>query len=160
MLSNIQIVYLENYPKLIPILADWAYQEWSKYDPDFTMEKAINSFNSRLNHNKIPLTLVAVEGENPIGMISLKPTISPKGYEDKQPWIGSLYVIPSKRGIGVGKKLMAAIKDVALNLGYNELFLYTSVPLARDWYTANGWKIITTDIYKNHTITIMNYMIA
>lgn len=159
MLNNIQIEYLADHSELVPILANWSYQEWRSYDPSLTIEKALINFKLKLNHNKIPLTLVAIENTDPIGMVSLKPTITPEGYADKCPWIGSIYIIPGKRGIGLGKQLMTEIEKIALKLGYSELFLYTSIPNARDWYLHLGWKIIKTDIYQNHQITIMHYII-
>ena len=153
------IVYLADHPKLVPVLAEWAYKEWNIYDPSYTKEKALNSFKLKLNYNKLPLTLVAIEETVAVGMISLKSAISPTGYADKGPWISSLYVIPGKRGIGLGKILMLEIKKAALALGYNELFLFTSVPQAKTWYENLGWEKITTDLYQNHQIIIMNYII-
>lgn len=31
---------LKNYPDLIPVLAEWEYQDWHRYDSSLTREKA------------------------------------------------------------------------------------------------------------------------
>jgi N-acetylglutamate synthase-like GNAT family acetyltransferase len=154
-----EIIYLSERPDLISTLASWAFNEWHQYDPSFTKQKALDSFAAKLNCNKIPLTIVALEDNSPIGMISLKANIPVSGHEDKLPWIGSLYVIPGKRGLGVGKTLLSTINNIAYELGYYKLFLFTSVSNAASWYSNMGWQQVESSFYQNHPITRMEYEI-
>ena len=165
----IKIAYLSDYPEYVDGLVQWNYDAWHKYDPSLTMERSKKAFEERkLNYNKIPLTIIALDENIPndkdrlVGTVTLKGKIPVPGYEDKTPWLGGLCILDSRQNQGIGSKLMTKICDIAKNLNYKEFFLFTSVPSMPEWYLKHDWKILQQDTYPKgnpeyeHPITIMH----
>lgn len=72
-----KVDWLAHHRNLIPVLANWTFDEWGKFDPTDSLKRAISRFNSRCNINKIPFALVALEDDTPLGCISVKPEALP-----------------------------------------------------------------------------------
>lgn len=152
----IHIKFLKEYPQIVPILAEWTYQEWHSYDDSLTVERAQHSFNSRMNDDQLPLTLVAFNGTTPIGMVSLKkgePEF--KRYSGNSPWLGSLHVVSQARQKGIGKLLLTHARKHAGRLGYSEIFLYASNPEVPEWYQKQSAVVVDKKEFRNHTVTLM-----
>ena len=75
----------------------------------------------------------------PIGSIGLRPLQAAGSCEMKRP-----YVSPSGRGIGLGKKLVQALVQVAERIGYREMRLDTlpSMTEAQALYRKLGFEVI------------------
>ena len=82
--------------------------------------------------------IVAMSDTLPIGCVGLKGT--EHGYAE----IKRLWVAPSARGLGLGKRLMDAAEDVARTLGIALLRLDTNsaLPEAGQLYRTTGWREI------------------
>ena len=81
--------------------------------------------------------LLACDSEdNAVGCVALRPLQSDGCCEMKR-----LYVTPTSRGLGLGRKLVGAILDVARCLGYLEMRLDTlsSMPKAMELYEKSGF---------------------
>lgn len=154
---DIQIEFLKNCSYTIPTLVEWVYDEWQAYDSSLTKEKLITGFHKRLNDDRIPFTLVALRKEIPLGTISLKEQDEPEfaAISQGNPWLGSFQVTQEERNKGLGQKLLQAAKTFAKDLGYKNIFLYTSNPANLDWYRRRGACFIETRPFRNHIITIM-----
>lgn len=156
---NLNIEFLADKPELVPLLAQWTYAQWSKYDPELTVARVTESLEQRFNREKIPLTYVALDGNKPIGMATLKESIRVSGYKNKTPWLGSFYIIPEYRNQGVGSELLAAIYESAKKLGYNTIYLFSSDLDMVPWYSKQGWQQFATDIFHGREIVLMSYNI-
>lgn len=152
-----EICYLADKPDLIPTLALWTFNAWKQYDPTLNMDNITTSLNAKLNKDTLPLTLIALNDSVPIGMVSLKPQIKVKGYEDRKIWLGSFYVAPEHRGQSVGQELLTAAYDNARRLGYDKISLFSSEPEVWPWYLNKGWEKFATDSYQGHTVALMEY---
>jgi GNAT superfamily N-acetyltransferase len=154
---SIRLDLLKNCPQVIPILAQWLYDEWHSYDATLTKEKLIKAFNERLNSDKIPITFVALRGNQPIGVISLKEETNPifADFPQGALWMGSLHVLPEERKKGVGQELLKFATTVAKHLGNEKLYFYTSNPLNVKWYVQRGAQIIGERQFRDHLITVM-----
>ena len=105
----------------------------SKYwnDEDITRVYGINGLEDIIDKR----TFVAKEDDTIIGYIFEKDGIS-KNYnsimQDGEKYFGieEIYVIPSKRSLGIGKRLMDFVKEIAKKDGYKYVFLVTST---KDW---------------------------
>jgi N-acetylglutamate synthase-like GNAT family acetyltransferase len=171
---NIQIIKLSELPtedrnQVISALAVWNYNSWHKYDNKVTIDGSRKNFELRaLNKDTLPLTLVALNKdienieESLVGTVTLKQSIPVPGYEDKTPWLGSLMVKEEYQNQGIGTQLITAANKLSVELGFKEIFLFTSNSFMPAWYAKpnRGWEILNQDTYpkndpKEHTITIM-----
>ncbi len=146
-----------NSSRLIPILAQWVYEEWHLYDVSLTKERLIQSFITRLNENKIPISFVVLKNDMPIGVISLKKETAPEfsDFPENSIWMGSLIVAPEERDQGVDQELLKLGQTIAKQLGYEKLYLYISNPTYVNWYLNRGAHVIEERPFRNHRITIM-----
>lgn len=155
MTKTISIDVLKNRQEAIPHLASIWHEAIGKvWAPDVSIESAIERFNQHLQENTLPLTLVALDGNKPIGMCSLRSNdgIRP----DLTPWLGSLVVDPNHQKQGVGQQLIEAIKQKAKSLGYPTLYLFAFDQTIPNYYTRLGWLKIGMDLCKNIPVTVMS----
>ena len=139
----------------ISSLAELWYQEISRHwVSDASVDRATANLNRHLNGDKMPLALVALEGDKPVGMACLRENdgIRP----GVSPWLGSLVVNPLYRGKGVGVELIEAVKAEARRLGHNVLYLLAFDPTIPDWYASLGWQHIGYDELFGHRVTVMS----
>lgn len=155
--KRIQVALLKKYPQVIPILVEWIYAEWRSYDPSLNKEKLFSSFNHRLNDDRLPFTVVAIQNGNPIGTVSLKAEEDPEltGLSDGNPWLGSLQVVKEEQHKGIGQELLKLVLNIASELGYHQLFLYTSNPENVGWYCKRGATLVEKRLFRDHMITVM-----
>jgi len=154
---SMRLDLLKNCPQVIPILAQWLYEEWKPYDASLTKEKLIHSFKMRLNDDAIPITFVVLKDGLPIGVISLKKETAPEfaDFTKNSIWMGSLQVIPEERNQGIGKELLKFSQIIARQFGYEKLYFYTSNPSNVKWYLKRGAQVIEERLFRHHKITIM-----
>jgi GNAT superfamily N-acetyltransferase len=150
---------LKNCPEVIPLLADWIYEDWHLYDTSLTKENLIKGFSQRLNDDKLPLTFVLLKDSIPIGAITLKEKTIPElaDLDDGSCWGGSFHVETEFRRDGVGEELAKSLILIAKQLGYHKIRFYTSNPQNVAWYTERGAEVIETRPFRGHIITIMQY---
>ena len=69
------------------------------------------------------------------------------------PWVASVYVEASRRKCGVGRQLLRAIEEKALELGHARLYLFT--PKAEGFYAKQGWTVVERTDYYGELVSIM-----
>jgi len=74
------------------------------------------------------------------------------------PWLGQLFVSESQRSRGVGATLIDAAASYVEQLGYRQLFLFTSGTLP-DYYRNRGWSDVEDVAYLGQVRTIMRLKI-
>ncbi|WP_088892986.1 GNAT family N-acetyltransferase [Leptolyngbya ohadii] len=167
--------YLADHPAFIPTIAQWLHQEWHDFYPSETEAQIAAELETHLNRDRIPLTIVALEQNSShlVGTISLMhgKTEAPPEYAELFPWLASLYVIPEKRGTGLGRLLVQRILQEANRLKQSQVYLWTEIPTrvqtsketeARttaliDWYTQQGWQAIAQTNFQQQPVQIMRY---
>jgi len=150
----VTINLLKNHPECIQRLAEiWQEVLGSKWLPDISVEAVVQRFQTHLNDEVLPLTLIALDGTQPIGMCSLRENdgIRP----DLKPYLGSLVVAPAYQKQGVGRALIDATKKQAKSLGFQKLYLFAFDPAIPPYYERLGWQIIGMDEFKDHPVTVM-----
>lgn len=150
----IKIDLLKNHPNTIPALAHIWHEVLGKiWVPDVLVERVITRFAEHLNEQALPITFVALDGDLPVGMCSLRENdgIRP----DLTPWLGSLVVDPKYQKQGIGKMLIDVTVRQAKELGFEKLYLFAFDPTIPEYYERLGWSQICMDEFKSHPVTIM-----
>ena len=148
----LQIHYLAEQPDWVEELASWTYQEWGHFDPTNSLQQSITRFRDRLNRKKLPLTFVATMEDRPVGCISLKHdgmSIRPQF----SPWIGSMFVLSTRRRQGIGSALLVRAIIEAKTLGFEKLYLWTEK--AFDFYGLHGFITIERIKYLSQDARLM-----
>ncbi len=145
--------FLVRHPDHADTVADWIFDAWGDGTPE-GRARAHARVQERLRDDAVPLTLVALDGEVPLGTVSLF-TNDLAGWEHLTPWLAALYVTPEARGRGVGTRLIRAVLEVARDLGYETVYLQAQD--ARDFYAEAGWRAIDSlDTERGRTV-VMEY---
>lgn len=153
----LQIDFLANHTTLIPVCAKWNVDTWGNITGK-SYEDYLKTYESNINTETLPITLVAFKEETPIGMATLATkdgcyTYTPYPY--LSPWLVSLFVAPEFRCQGVAESIINAIKTTAKTIGFSHMYLLAYDANLPKWYQKLGWENIGSDIYKNDPITIM-----
>jgi predicted N-acetyltransferase YhbS len=146
------IEYLADNMHFAPQLAAWHHAEWRRHYASWTMEQAEAQLRSHMGHCRIPTTFVALEEGCVLGSVSLLEA-DLDGHEHLSPWLASLFVIPAKRGRGLGKMLVARVVQEASNLGFPALYLWT--PGQQAYYERLHWECIAHTLHRDGEIAIM-----
>lgn len=131
----IVIDYLKNHPDFIPVCAAWAFGQWGCQSGG-SYERAFKRFSEGAQLAKIPLTLVAIEDNKPVGMISLWQQDHEERL-DLSPWLASLFVHPFHRKKGIASLLVMALEKEAKRLGFDKIYLVTEE--SKGLYEKHGW---------------------
>ncbi len=137
--NKIKIEFLSEHRNLIPILAKINYEEWAQFRKNGSVEEMVGRYAETINKNKIPITFVALNHDNALlGFVSLidndlssKPLLTP--------WLAALYVFPQYRKKGIASELIKVLIQRAEDLGFANVYLYTSNDDRTTFYEKNGF---------------------
>ena len=146
--------YLADHPEALPILAEWQHREWGYLRPGDTAEKRMGRLQGYCNRDRIPLTVVALEGGNVLGSASLIPHDMDTRMELK-PWLAGVFVGEAYRRRGIGAELVRRIMAEAGRLRVPLLYLYTVH--SEKFYAGLGWTLQERTTYRDQKVVIMNY---
>ncbi len=131
-----RVDYLSGHPEHVETVARWIYDEWTHVtDPDFQAE--VRRVRGRLHDDRVPMTLVALDGQECVGTVSLFEHDLPSR-RDLTPWLAALYVREDRRNTGVGSALVERVVKEARRLGIQRLYLHTET--APRYYARKGWR--------------------
>ncbi len=142
---TVSIERLADRPELVKTLAQWALAEWPE-SVSHSLRGAVLNFAARANVDRLPLGLIALECELPVGMATLGLDRPPQelGWETAfVPCLTGLYVIPERRNQGIGSALCNCVAGEALRFGFQEIHLYTLD--AAEFYQARGWRRLSVE---------------
>lgn len=141
-------------------LARWHSQEWGHlYDPDvWNLDVARREFAEQRasGGGMVPSTYVALSSTGELlGSVSLVVSDDLAGFESRTPWLASLFVIPSWRRRGVGRRLVAYLLAQPPARSAGEVWLFTADHTT--WYQAQGWRAVATTVSgpDRHEVTVM-----
>ena len=150
---EVRIELLADHPDLAETIARWHWDEWGDQEPDAPLATWIDGMRRRNNRDRIPITFVAFDGEEPIGSALLVAS-DMKTHPELTPWLAGVYVVPERRGQGVGTVLVRHTMRAAAALGVTRLYLHTET--ARGFYEKLGWRAVFEEHYHNMTVTVMD----
>jgi len=57
---EVEIKYLADCSHVVPVLAQWLFDEWGHRSPDGTLQGMADNLNERMNRDRLLLALVAM----------------------------------------------------------------------------------------------------
>jgi GNAT superfamily N-acetyltransferase len=158
--AEIKISYLADYPEHVPTLARWLWTQWHDITPSTTLSEREESLYSYLNRDILPLTFIALQHNQLVGSASLRAEedLGSSDLSGFSPWLGGVFVDPAHRRTGIGTALCRTAERKAMELGYDQLYLFT---LDQErWFSSFGWNVIKRGTYHNHPIAIMQKIVG
>ena len=148
------IDYLANCPELTDELARLSFLEWQDVyqQRKQTLEDTVKNYQGRMNTDRLPLTLVAHQASELVGMVSLK-FHDMDTRPDLDPWLGGLLVLPEWRNRGIGVRLMRRATEEARRLNVSQLYLWTHT--AEGLYHKLGWQVVERTNYFGKESVVM-----
>lgn len=150
---NITIEPLDGNETLIHPLGVLHQKVFGHLRPDKPLSYFIDRYQSRLNTEKIPLTLVAksTEGEllGAASLVEHDMTIN----TEYSPWLSGVMVKEAYRKQKVGRQLVQTIELYASQLGFEHLYLFTFD--RAHFYQYLGYESLKTDFYLGMDVVLM-----
>lgn len=147
-----EIRFLADRPELVPTLAEWFHAEWGHVVPWGTVEGFAELFRGQLRRDALPLALVALDADALVGTASLR-VADMADRPERTPWLGGVYVRPEARGRGVGEALVRAAERRARELGFREMYLFTTDREA--FYLRLGWSVLEYADHHGESAAVM-----
>lgn len=150
--SNVEFIYLADQPHLLPVLAEWFYEEWGRHNPQSSLQSIKEELGGYLHTDRIPLAIVCLQDSRPVASASLR-IREMESHPQYMHWLGGVYVLPDNRGHQIGSRLVEFTAAEAQRLNVRELFLYTRTRV--NFYARLGWQVIEEPVYKGKVVSIM-----
>ena len=113
---------LADHPPALEPVVGWIDDEWGLFSGRSLGETRAR-FTEDPAASALPLTLVALDGPQPIGVASLRVRDSVDWDPAHGPGVCNVYVPPSARGRGIAEALCHGLEREAFDLGFAALFL-------------------------------------
>lgn len=128
-----RVALLADHIGAIDMLAAWYEQEWGPYYGDHGPGDAAADLASRCNRDRLPAGLVAMDDDKIVGTAALGRDAA----SGLVPAVVGLLVVPEYRRKGFAGALLDAAGQFANELGYDELFMSTSI--LGEFLKREGW---------------------
>ena len=148
----IEILPILERPETAPVVAEWHHSEWSTYEPIRTPDERGSDLLAPADETGVPQTFVAFDDGVPVGSASLVRDDLPTR-PDLQPWLASVYVIPTARRRGIAGRLVRQVVRAAAASGIARLHLFT--PDQAALYARLGWREIDRSRHAGHEQVVM-----
>ena len=152
------IRYLADHPGHVPVLARWHHAQWGHLYEDWTLDVAEAELRDHATRRTMPTTLIALEGDELLGSVSLVEEDAPELRDHGDAWLASLYVRPEARGRGLGTLLTRALVAFAADQGIERLWLFT--PEHEHFYRQLGWRTDGTATLHGTPVHLMDILPA
>lgn len=104
-----EIDFLANHKHLVPRLAAVHFELWGPLTGRNSLAGYKEILRSATSGSGLPITLVALEGDEALGSVNLAESDLPVR-EQLTPWLGQLYVFPEARNRGIGGVALSITK--------------------------------------------------
>lgn len=139
-----KIENIADHLDLLDSLVEWHRNQWG---PEWA-----DQVRHSTSRERIPTIYVAIEEAELLGSVMLVDE-DMTTRKDLSPWLGGVYVKPSRRGQGIGTALVRHAMGQAARMGIPRLWLYT--PASRGLYERLGWRYVSEEDYLGENVTIM-----
>jgi GNAT superfamily N-acetyltransferase len=148
----VTIELLADHPEHVERLARWHCAEDGRADDDEWLDFWRRQLQRECGRERIPIAFVALDGDAPVGHVSLVEH-NMDSHREVSPWLAGTLVHPSHRGKGVGTELVRHAVERAAELGVGRLYLSTE--RARPLYERLGWAHLCDETYGGERVAVM-----
>ena len=134
---------LEKHVQAIDSLVAWQHAQWGHHDRSFGPEERGSFLRSLATPQGIPACFVVHAGSRLEGSANIvdddlpnEPRFEP--WRQLSPWLASVYVDQTARGLGAGGLIVRSAQHEAAVAGCSRLYLYT--PDKMSFYERLGWQ--------------------
>lgn len=132
----VTIDYLADHPAVLARTAVWLHRQWLE-EWGYSRRQAADELRGRLSRDRLPLALVALAGESPVGVASLVELEKPES-TTLVCCLSGVYVPPSWRRQGIGRLLCRRAAAEAARLQFASVGLFTRG--LEPFYAEMGWR--------------------
>lgn len=146
-----QFIFLADKPDFKPQVAQWFLDQWGHLS-NATLERNETKLSEYLNREKIPLMILAMENNTVMGCAYLcfhEMSI----YQDKEHWVGGVYVEPPYRGKMLASKMVLELERIAKQFGVEALHLQTE-DLSGGLYAKLGFEELEQVNYRGVDVSV------
>lgn len=148
-----QFDYLADHPQRVPQVIAWWHTIWAdRMGPD--IDALERQLLASLNKEQLPIHILAMKEDRPIGTAVLKLQELAELFPDKQFWLGSVFVDVPHRGEKIASALTRQIIQLAQARGLPHLYLQT-VNLTGGLYSRLGWEPVERFQYRGVETLLM-----
>jgi GNAT superfamily N-acetyltransferase len=144
---------LADRPEAIPQIASWYFDQWGHLRKDADLRDIEKKLQCSLNHDELPLVILAVENEEIMGVAELK-FREMDIFPEKEHWLGGVYVPVENRRRGIASQLIQQALRIARTHGVSTLFLQTEKSDG-GLYASLGWIAIEQVNYRGLDVLVM-----
>jgi len=140
---HIELKQLSECPEHLLAVGTWIYEQWWKRR-NKSSEAVLGWLRTHTAQDRIPFTVVAVVGGNPVGSCSVieNDCVHRPQYA---PWVAAVYVKPEFRRRGVASKLLREAARIGARVPVEGLYIdchVKTVPV----YERSGWTILEREV--------------
>ncbi len=119
---------LSRHPQHVGFVAKLVYAEfWAEVPDGMTEDDLAEAFGGRAAPGRVLASLIALEGEVPLGCVHLIDN-DDESLTELYPWMAAMVVVPERRGQGIGSMLVRALMVEAKAMGFERLWFGTDGP--------------------------------
>lgn len=152
MSHSIGVEPLARHTRLIPLVEEWFRSEWPAWygiGGEGNVSKDVQNF--AVSQTSLPIGFVAFSNGAPVGAAALKAESIPS-HKHLSPWAAAGYVVPERRGQGIGAVLLHVMAAHARDLGY--LHVYCGTSTAETLLLRSGWSAIDKTLHAGRPLTV------
>jgi predicted N-acetyltransferase YhbS len=124
---HVVVAHLFEHPKQRARTAQLIHHEFWRDVPGASVQAMEARLAQANSADAIPLCLIALSGDEPVGVVNLVDN-DDDHHREWHPWLAGLVVEPAWRGRGVGTELVQALLRHARRLGCSRVYLGTDGP--------------------------------
>jgi GNAT superfamily N-acetyltransferase len=148
------IAPLALHRELVPLLASWFIEEWPEWYGQGGRGNALADLTAfATSQSTLPIGFIAFDETSPVGVATLKPDSLPT-HRHLCPWAAAALVPPSRRGRGIGAKLLGALVQHAGTLGYERVYCGTAT--AASLLRRSGWSELEVIQHEGESVVIFS----
>lgn len=142
-----EIVHLFNYPHHLEAVAQMIYDEfWRDRVDGMSLDDLVTHLRTATDPSRIPLSLVALEGDRLVGTINLIEN-DDRTRTHLRPWLAALVVAADARGRGIGTRLVRTLLAEVQRLNFPVVYFGTDGPGFYERIGALRHEQVTTEFF-------------